>query len=167
MRELSSQTAAKRAGVVPATIINWCKNPRLKVGNLSMGKISLGEWKINQNKLQLMIDGDRDGLIKELFQEKVEDLFEKHDTLMVYFEEMDDVFYLNMFRAEIQYYGRRRNLDLSAEVPFLTCPNASRTEIIPIPLPKIKLVDALEEMGFEKTKNIYILRSDDKKRKQE
>lgn len=160
MRKLSTQSAAKRADVVPATIMNWCKYPRLTVGNRSMGVLSLGVWKIDPLKLDMVIDGDRIGLIKCLFQEKVKDLFQEQDAVSVHFELRHSKFYLNMFRDEVQYYGRRRKMDLSVEVPFLGHIGADKAERIPIPLPKIMLVEVLDEMGFEKTQNIfYILRN--------
>lgn len=182
MRKLSSQTAAKRAGVTSATIMNWCKYPRFTVGNKSIGEISLGEWRVNPRRLDLIIEGNRTELIKELFKEKLKDFLRLRHTVWVYFEIRDSTFYLNMFRDEIQYYGRRRNLDLSVEVPFLShlninklnlSPeihlldylNTQKKEPIPIPLPRIKLIEILDEMGFKKMQNIHILRYDGKKRK--
>jgi hypothetical protein len=148
-----------------------------------LGEIALGRWKVDPVKLDMVIDGDRISLIGKLFQEKVNDLLSRRDTVLVYFEEMGDVFYLNMFRDEVRYYGRRRNQDLSVEVPFLCSMdtnklklsveahflnhlNMNKKERIPIPLSKVHLIDVLDEMKFEKTQNIYILRNDAKKRKQ-
>lgn len=167
MKQISSQIAAKRAKVTPATIMNWCRHPLFTVGNLSIGEIALGEWKIDAFKLDLLMKGNRAELIRLLFIEKVSELLLVNNTLLVYFKVMTDVFYLNMFREDIQYYGRRRNLDLSVEVPFLSCMDMPGTVNIPIPLSKIKLIEILEETGFKKTQNIYILRSDGKKRNQE
>lgn len=66
-RFIETNIAARRANTSRQTIINWCK----KYDNLyGLGVKRGGRWKIDPDKLQLLINGNETGLITAIAKEK-------------------------------------------------------------------------------------------------